>query len=823
MKVPLTWLREYVDVKIDLDELAHRLTMAGNEVDAIERFGHIENVVVGEVLEVKPHPNADRLRLVTVNDGEGVHEVVCGAPNVADGQKIAYASIGAQLVDPYSDTPGKTRKLRRSKIRGVESSGMVCSEKELGIGEDHDGILVLTTDAEIGTPIGEVIGDAILELELTPNRPDCLGVVGIARDVAALTGETLKLPPLDYPSSGIHIDSLAKVTVADADLSPRYLGGVVRDLQIKPSPSWLQERLIALGERPINNVVDATNFVMFEFGQPLHAFDYDKVVDHHVIVRRAAEGEKLTTLDGVERAMNRETLLITDPERGIGLAGIMGGANTEISESTVNVFLEAANFNPQNNRRTAGALGMRSEATLRFEKGLRAELAKVAIKRCLRVIQQVAGGEIAPGLIDEWPGKGSEQTSVDLTMVQIQRVMGVEYPIEQVESTLSALGFEFASIAPRSGQSEDRGWRVEIPYWRSDISIPEDLIEELARIIGYDDLPATRLAGRVPRWEPGAKHLFRSRVVDALTGYGMRQTITYAAVSQELEDKAPDVPRNAERRGDASGLALENPVSSNHARLRQSLRAPTLESAARNTRTWRGPVAVFESGLVFGPKRDGDPLPSQVERLTGVMTGPRNEAMWGRDDSDFDFYDAKGAVEHVLEVLGIEPRFIPLEDVSYAAGKSAEVLTAGRKGNVVGSVGVVDPAVWASFDPETPSAVMFELDMETLRSLIGDETRADRYSPFPRYPDAPRDLALIADIGVQVGDALRICQQNRLVKSASVFDVYEGGNVGADKKSIGIRVIYQSDKQTLTSDQVTRAEEQILVRLEKELGVTLRA
>ena len=821
MKVPLSWLREYVDVNIDVEDLAHRLTMAGNEVDSIERFGYVENVVVGEVLEVSQHPNADRLRLVRVNDSDGVHEVVCGAPNVAKGQKIAYASIGAELVDAYSDEPGKTRKLRRSKIRGVESSGMVCSEKELGIGEDHDGILVLPDSSVIGTPIGDVIGDAVLDIELTPNRPDCLGVVGVARDVAALTGETLRMPSFEYESGGPAVDSLAQVTVVDGDLSPRYLGAVIRGVSIGPSPSWLQERLLAIGERPINNVVDATNVVMFELGQPLHAFDYDKVVDHHVIVRRAAEGEMLTTLDGVARKMDSESLLIADPGGGIGLAGIMGGENSEISDATVNIFLESANFNPQNNRRTAGMLGMRSEATLRFEKGLRAGLAEVGIKRCLRIIQLVAGGEIAPGLIDEWPGKGSEQEHVDLTRWHISRVMGVEYPTELIETTLMSLGFTFE---PLDGSSSE-GWRVSIPYWRSDITIPEDLVEDLARTIGYDDLPATPLAGQVPRWEPGAKHIFRSKIIDALTAYGMQQTITYVAISDELESKAPVPSSISNDAGSIDELRLDNPVSGQHATLRRSLRAPTLESAARNTRTWRGPVALFESGIVFAPNDAGssDPLPAQNERITGVMTGPRNASLWGSSDGDFDFFDAKGAVEHVLETIGIDARFIPLEDSTYAQGRSAEVITNDRKGTVLGNVGVVDPTVWDGFDAESESAVMFELDVEVLRSLVGEKTRADSYTPYPRYPDSQRDLALVADSGVQVGDALRICTQNRLVKSASVFDVYEGGGMGEGKKSLGIRVTYQSDTRTLTSDQVTRAEDQIVKRLERELGVTLRS
>lgn len=822
MKVPLSWLREYVDVNIDVDELAHRLTMAGNEVDSIERFGHIDNVVVGEVLQVSAHPNADRLRLVRVADGDGVYEVVCGAPNVAQGQKIAYASIGAELFDAYSDEPGKTRKLRRSKIRGVESSGMVCSEKELGVGDDHDGILVLPEESAIGTPIGDVLGDAILDIELTPNRPDCLGLVGVARDVAALTGESLRMPALGYETAGAEVGTLAQVTVVDGDLCPRYLGGVIRNVKIGPSPSWLQDRLLAIGERPINNVVDATNFVMFELGQPLHAFDYDKVVDHHVIVRRAAEGEILTTLDGVERKMDGDSLLIADTNGGVGLGGIMGGENSEIEETTVNIFLEAANFNPQNNRRTAGVLDMRSEATLRFEKGLRAGLAEVGIKRCLRIIQLVAGGEIAPGLIDEWPGRGEEQTHVDLTRRDISRVMGVDYPTELVETTLRSLGFQIEVLD--SGVSGDDGWRVSIPYWRSDISIPEDLVEELARIIGYDDLPATPLSGSVPRWEPGAKHEFRQKVVDALTAYGMKQTISYVAISDELEEKAPPPAPKSNGIRSTDGIKLDNPVSGHHATLRRSLRAPTLESASRNTRTWRGPVALFESGIVFGSRErdDNDPLPSQIERVTGVMTGPRDISIWGGNEVEFDFFDAKGAVEHVLETLGIEARFIPLEDSTYAHGMCAEVVTNDRRGTVLGTVGVVEATVWERFDAETKSAVMFELDVEALHSLVGDNTRADNYYPYPRYPDSQRDLALVADMELNVGDALRICTQNRLVKSASVFDVYEGGGVGDGKKSLGIRVTYQSDTRTLTSEQVTRAEAQIVNRLKRELGVALR-
>ena len=398
--------------------------------------------------------------------------------------------------------------------------------------------------------------------------------------------------------------------------------------------------------------------------------------------------------------------------------------------------------------------------------------------------------------------------------------MGVEYPVQQIETTLKSLGFEIEPL-PDAGAN---GWRVAIPYWRSDIAIPEDLVEELARIIGYDDLPATGVAGRVPRWEPGATHVFRRRVVDALTAYGMRQTFTYAAVSDELEDKAPPPARRSSFDGVSEGVKLENPVSGHHATLRRSLRAPTLESAARNTRTWRGLVALFETGLVFASDTNPNaPLPLQNEQLTGVLTGPRGDSLWDRGDNDFDFYDAKGAIEQVLETLGVDAKFIPLEDTTYAQGKAAEVVTADRKGTPIGTVGIVDTAVWERFEAESPGAVMFELDMEALREIVGDKTRADSYTAYPRYPGSQRDLALVADSNVRVGDALQICQQNRLVKSASVFDVYEGGGVDEGQKSIGIRVMYQSDTRTLTSDQVARAEEQIVRRLEHELGVSLRS
>lgn len=807
MKLPISWLKEYVDVEVDAEELAHRLTMAGNEVDSLARHGHIDDVVVGEVLSVAPHPNADTLSVVQVNDGSEVHEVVCGAPNVAAGQRIAFARLGAVLNDPYSDEADAKRKLRRAKIRGVESRGMVCSERELGLGEDHDGILVLDANAVVGTAIGEVKGDTVLDLELTPNRPDCLGVVGLARDVSALTGKVLRAPSLEYAESDVPVSERARVTIQDPDLCPRYLGAVIEGVTVGESPQWLKDRITAIGERPINNVVDATNFVMFELGQPLHAFDYDRVAEHHVIVRRATGGETLETLDGAQRKLDTESLLIADSESGIGLAGVIGGKHSEITAYTGNVFLESANFNPENNRRTAGALGIRTEATLRFEKGLRADLAAVAIRRCVRIILEVAGGSACRGLIDEYPGRGDERTHVDLSPGHIARVMGIEYESAQVESVLSSLGFDFESTAD--------GWRVAIPYWRSDIAIPEDLIEEIARIGGYDNLATTNLSGAIPSSADPQAGAFRRRVVDVLVAQGLHQMFSYVAVSPDQQDAvAGELPLPAP-------LTVENPVSSDHSALRSTLRTAVIEAAARNTRTWRGPVAMFESGVVFKRSEDG-PLPDEVTMLVAVMTGPRMPLGWHGHGADSDFYDIKGVAENLLASLGIDVEWRAMDAPGFLAGLCAEITSGSNNPRVLGHCGQIAAEHWSQFDPSSARGFMLELNVDALEALVGDSAKGDSYAPYIRYPESHRDLALVMSLQTPVGEVLNVCRQNKLVTAATVFDVYEGEGVPVGMKSVAIRVVYQSDRGTLSSKQVDRAESQIVARLERELGATLR-
>jgi len=793
-----------VELVLPPEELAARLTMAGTEVESIEATGTWENVVVGLVRRVRPHPNADRLTLVAVEHGSGEAEVVCGAPNVAEGQKIAFASVGAELVNPHT---GKLAKLKRSKIRGVVSEGMVCSELELGLGQDHEGILVLDADAPVGAPLSERLGDTVLDLELTPNRPDCLSLLGLAREVAALTGVEVREPPLGYEASGPPVDSLARVVIEDPDLCPRYTASVIQGVKIGPSPKWLAARLEKLGERPINNVVDVTNYVMFEMGQPLHAFDYDRVADHTVIVRRAKQLEVLVTLDNQPRDLDSEMLVIADPAQSIGLAGVMGGANTEIGESTVNVFLESANFRDTNNRRTARILELMSQATLRFEKGLRPELAEVALRRATRLMLEVAGGVVAEGIIDEWPGEEAVVRSVHLPALKIQRVLGLDPGAEKVVSTLSSLGFGVRAAG--------EGWEVSIPYWRPDITIAEDLCEELARVVGYDSIPTEGLSGQVPRRQPQPHLDVRERVRDALASAGMQETISYPATTLEGQARVRAAVHLPEP------LRLANPLSSEHEYLRTTLRESVLETLGRNARVWRGPLALFEVGSVF--LRRSNDLPEEREVVVGVFAGARSVPHWSADGGQMDFFDAKGALEAVLQGLGVEASFAADEDGTFQPARVAKVSVPAAGDLQIGVVGEVASDVLAAMDIELAPVAMFEMDLGALESAVRAATRTgSRYEPFGRFPESIRDLALVVGEGVAVGDVIRLVERNRLAVEATVFDVYKGEGLPAGKKSLAVRVIYRSPKRTLTAEDVSRAEQSILHTLASELGAELR-
>ena len=480
MKVPLKWLKDYVKVTLPIPELAERLTLAGFEVsEIITTGGNWDNIFVGEITAIEPHPNADRLRLATVNLGKEQETVVCGAPNLTIGDKIAFARVGAQLTNPEN---GKVETLKPAKIRGVESKGMICSERELGISESHEGILVLSKAAAVGTALADFMGETVLDIDITANRPDGLSVMGIAREVAAICGQKPNIPEIKYAETGDPIEKQISIEIIDSELCPRYCASLITDVKIKESPAWLQERLIACGQRPINNIVDISNYVMLEYGQPLHTFDYERLKGKKIIVRRAKEGEKFYTLDSNERQLAGDMLVIADGERTVAIAGVMGGLNSDVTESTTSILLEAASFKATSLHYTSRKLGLMSEASARFERGISAGLTIPALKHATQLIAELGEGKIAKGIIDVYPGK-KEAKPITVRAERVKRLLGIEYSVDQIVKALQALGIECKADGTKV--------TATAPYWRSDIKIEEDLIEEVARVYGYDKIPTT--------------------------------------------------------------------------------------------------------------------------------------------------------------------------------------------------------------------------------------------------------------------------------------------------------------------------------------------
>ena len=801
MKVPLSWLKAYVDVNVSVDELAHRLTMAGVESGGVEQLCGWNDTYVGHVLAVEPHPNADRLRLCTVDIGAEQLQVVCGAPNVAVDQNIAFAKVGARIFDTHS---GKTEALKPAKIRGVVSEGMICSVLELGIGEEHDGILVLPDDAPVGTLLSDYLGDAVLDLEVTANRPDCLSVLGVAREVAAFQGNQITEPDISYPEDGEPIDSLATVEVADPEYCKRYTASLITDITIRSSPQWMQDRLNRAGQRPINNIVDVTNYVMLEYGQPLHAFDFDKVIDHHVIVRQAVAGEEHTTLDGIERKLQPPMMVIADPGGVIGLAGVMGGGNTEVTEATTTIFLESASWHPFNTRRTGDALKLRSEASQRFEKGWRPDLPPLALRRATRLMLEVAGGTVAKGIIDIYPGK-EEVAVVTLTLARLEKVLGITVPLDEVTKTLNTLGFDCKPVGTDAVEAT-------VPAWRADITIEEDLVEEIARIIGYDRIPTTMLSTPIPLSQPDPARELKEEVRDLLAAAGLQEVINYSMVSgQSIEvtkgttngDKEPELLRAA------------NPMSPEHEYLRTTLKPGLLKSLVTNQRHDNVPQWYFEVGREY--LFYGEGLPEEPEMAAGIMAGPGALSTWAGEEKATGFYDAKGVLETLFERLGVLAAYESKDDSFYYPGRSAVVMANGQQ---IAQLGEIHPTVLEHFDVRAERAVYFEIDLAALLTALPDVGL--RFRGPSIYPGALRDLALTVPVDVPAAKVQTIIEQHPLVARATLFDVYVGSQVDDGVRSLAYRVFLQAQDHTLTAEEVSKTMERTLARLQKELGATQR-
>jgi len=818
MKVSLKWLRDYVDIKLAPEELAERLTMAGLEVKGIQTIGGTwDNVVIGEVIALNPHPNADRLKLATVDLGTEQVTTVCGAPNIGLGQRVTFARIGARLIDPHT---GEAIVLKPAEIRGVASEGMVCSEKELGISDSHEGILVLSPEAPIGTPLSAYLGDVIFDLDVTPNRPDCLSVIGIAREIAALTDEPLRLFPIHYEELEDSIDSFASVEIADSDLCPRYCASLITGIKIAPSPSWLQQRLNSCGMRPINNVVDVTNYVMLEYGQPLHAFDYHKLKGRQIIVRRAGKGETMTTIDGTKRALTPDILVIADKEEAVAVAGIMGGLDSEVTDKTDTILLESANFNQAAIRRGCSHLQVQSEASIRFDKGLNSELPLLPLKRATQLLVELAGGRAAKGIIDVYPGK-SKPKPILLSAQEVKRLSGLKVNIDEILKVLKPLGYEC--------QEGDSGSQISVsaPYWRSDVRCSADLVEEVVRIIGYEKIPITRLGSPLPKQEsklsPSAQQSnLEEKLRNILTGFGFQEILTYSLVSLEkLQKLSPKLELKI------PPLKIANPMTREQEFLRTSLRAGLLSTLSHNQKFEQAGIRLFEIGKVFLPQhppviasgakqsQEERELPQEREMLCAVLSGPRAELSWQANTEPLDFFDAKGVVEKILSQSGLKAGFDIGDDEILFPGRGADIIVEDDK---VGIVGEVHPRVAQAFEL-SGATCLIEVDVEKLLTRM---TGIKEYQPIPRFPSVTRDIALVIDEQVSYRTVENIIQSFPLVTEVTLFDLYRGEQIPEGKKSFAIRIIYQSPKHTLTDEEVDQTQEQMLARLHQELGATLR-
>jgi phenylalanyl-tRNA synthetase beta chain len=830
MRVPLAWLREFVDVELTPEVLAERLTLLGMEVKGIETWGaDWRNVVIGEILSVERHPRADRLSLTRVTTGSGEPlEIVCGATNIAPGQRVPVALPGAVL-------PGG-RRIERTEKMGVVSNGMLCSGDELGLTSDAEGILILPADAPLGRAMSELYGDTVLDVDVKPNRGDALSILGLAREVAALTGGPLRSPSTDLVESGQPIAERLQVEVVDADLCPRFVGRWVSGVRIGPSPNWVQMRLMAAGQRPISNVVDASNYVMIELGKPIHVFDGAFVRDGRIIVRRATRGERIETLDHVERSLDPETLIIADPRGPIGIAGVMGGAASEVGEGTTDVVVESAIFDPVSIRRTAFRYSLRSDASLRFEKGQEFRLARVGADRTALLVAEWAAGAIAPGVVDSNPA-APPAARVAFRPARVNRLLGTLLPAHEQRELLARVGIATEpapigtpiTIAAGSKPLELDGtttetWFASVPTWRRDLAVEADVAEEIIRVRGYETVPA--ILPDTPM--PGYRHSpleVRDAVRETLAGAGVSEVVTLALVAPHSIERFPPavddlLADEPEQRAGGGPIHVTNPLSSQHSVLRQSLLGSLLEVVSTNLRHGRDDVAIFEVGKGYGTG-EGTGQPSREWWRLGVaMTGTAEPPAWNRQARPYDVDDAKGLVELLCRHLGLpEPVYEPLTgDPNLHPGRSARV-TAG--GALSGRLGEIHPATVAELDLRADRLVVAELAIAGLAS--GRLTDARGATPS-RFPTVQRDLAVVVAERRPAAALAASIRGNagELLRSLELFDVYRGRPLAQAEKSLAWRLTFASDDRTLTESEVDDAMAAVAAGLARDVDARLR-
>ncbi len=845
MKAPLSWIKEFVDTDLTIAQIAHLLTMAGMEVEEIQIIGlpmpahgsvdtkvtglswDDEKIVVASISEVMPHPNADRLTLCKLFDGQQEHIVLTGAPNIFDYKgkgplakplKVAYAKEGAVIYDGHAEGLVLTT-LKRATIRGVESYSMVCSEKELGMSEEHEGIILLEDDAVPGTPLSKLYGDAIFDIKLLPSYARCASMLGLAREIAAMTQTPLKQPTTPaYPPEGKA--DFASIEISQPQLNPRFDLGLIRNIAIQPSPELIRRRLKMAGVRSINNIVDATNYVMLEIGQPLHAFDYDKLVKRaagkpvRLHTRTAKKGESITTLDGVERKLDESTVLVCDDAGALSIAGIMGGSETEVSDDTKNVLLEGASWNMINIRKTAHAQNLPSEASYRYSRGVHPSMAERGVRRGLELMHLWGGGDVAAGLVDNYP-LPPETPQVEITAGDVKRWLGIELPAKEIADLLTRLEFKVTL----SGETI----RAICPDHRLDIGEgitgKADLIEEVARVYGYDNIPEIRLADVLPPQKGNPTLDKEERVRDLLVALGLQEVISYRWSTPEREGRriAPGAAAD-----DKPYVKMFNPLSYDKAFLRHSVMASVLDVAEHNSRL-RERLAYFEIGPIFLPAEEPG-LPDEMRRLGLVLGGQRNPAGWQPADTQpMDFFDLKGVVEGLLNGLRLAGiRFEATEAPSFHPGKCARVWVGDKQ---IGVFGELHPSVRERYDwPATFKAPVLaaEFDMDLLLQLVPPMYQTN---DLPTFPPVLEDLALVVEDAVPADKVEAFIRQTggKLLAEVRLFDVFRSDLIGAGKKSLAYSLTYQASDHTLKEDEIKQMRNKIIKRLEHEVGAKLRS
>jgi phenylalanyl-tRNA synthetase beta chain len=799
LKVSLNWLNEYIDIKnIPASEIADKLSKCGLEVEEmVDNYAKYDKIVVGFVKECSKHPNADKLSVCIVNDGVEDFTVVCGAPNVAAGQKVAFAKLGAII-------PNGNFEIKKAKIRGQESYGMICAEDELGLSDDHSGIMVLSDDAVVGTPIAEAlgIGDVEIEISITPNRSDALSHFGVARDLAALYNLEFKKPNFSIPECGKNIKDVANVFIQDEDLCPHYVAKVVEGVTIKESPDWLKRRLKSVGLRPINNVVDVTNFILYEIGQPLHAFDLDMLAEKTIIVRRAGNNNKIVTLDSKQRNLNSDDLLIFDKGRPVAIAGVMGAENSEVTQNTKSVLIESAYFNPSSIRKTSKRLGLSSDSSYRFERGCDPNITKYAAERAAYLIQQVAGGTILDGAIDVYPKKIDPKKTY-LRYERLNKILGFTVEKEKADSILTKLGFNILE------KSEEK-IVVEVPTFRPDVEREIDLIEEVARIYGYDNLPDLEKISVILD-EKVDQSAFNDNLRTLMCGAGFYEIVTNSLLNETIAHKF------------GKPIKMFNPLSAEMSHLRPTLLPGGLITISNNLKVRQKNLKLFEIGHVFEKLHDGEIKDfsdfTEYDNLNILLTGKSVDSVWYSKDKNFDIYDLKGYVKQIFSKISLDifknDLYYFTNELNWEYGFKIVV-----NNKILGIGGKIKKEILNIFEIDQ-DVYNFEINLDFIKNI---NKKDKNFKELNKFPSVFRDFAFVLDKNIEYITVIETIFKGstKLLRDVKLFDIFESDTLGENKRSMAFQLEYYNEERTLTEEEVEKDFWKTIEFVKKELNAELR-